>query len=201
MTENLTTHLTEAQLNQSLDQMLESRAQDDVEAHLAVCVQCRSQLKDLAYLFSTLADLPDLPLARDLTPGVLARLPVDQHVPAMWQKPVFIIQSLLAILFFMISMPLLHRLVGSLSALGSEHLPLVLRSQSLSDLVSNMLPLLLWKPDINFTIPNLSAYLPTLPVLPAETDINIILMLVISAGLLWLVGNFTLLRNRPGLQE
>ncbi|MBT3713509.1 MAG: zf-HC2 domain-containing protein, partial [Anaerolineae bacterium] len=66
-------HLNEIELNEYLDQMLDKATQKKVEAHLADCEKCRAQVNDLKTLFSTLDELPEIPLTRNLTPNILVR--------------------------------------------------------------------------------------------------------------------------------
>jgi anti-sigma factor RsiW len=65
-------HLQEAVLNEYLDGMLEAAFARQVEEHLAMCPECRLNLESLQVLFSSLEELPDEPLERDLVPGVFA---------------------------------------------------------------------------------------------------------------------------------
>ncbi|MGQ0603669.1 MAG: anti-sigma factor family protein [Anaerolineales bacterium] len=68
-------HLTDELLNEYLDQALPADGRSQVEAHLAGCAECVARLDSLRSLFATLEALPTVPLARDLSAGVLARLP------------------------------------------------------------------------------------------------------------------------------
>src|SRR5437867_695761 len=65
-------HLEDTLLNEYLDEALEPSARTEVETHLAHCADCASRLMELRMLFADLESLPDLRLARDLAPGVLA---------------------------------------------------------------------------------------------------------------------------------
>ena len=191
------THLTENQLNEYLDQMLDDSVRQYAENHLAICDQCRSRLEELAMLFSTLADLPDLPLTRDLTPNVLAHLPKEQKIPTLWKNPVLVVQLMLSIILFAASMPLLSRLGQQIAGWWSEITLPQLQFPSLAE----MMHLLAWTPRLTFTLPKLPLFMPILLKHPFTLDAKIVLVLIFPAGLLWVVGNYSLLRNRPEVQE
>jgi hypothetical protein len=196
-------HLTETQLNEYLDQMLDESSRQQLDAHLAMCDQCRAKLNELEMLFSTLADLPDIPLTRDLAPGVLASLPKVTQTPTLWRQPAFIIQSLLTIILLAVSMPILRTLGQGVSAWGSEIVLPTMDFPSLSEIVAQLLTFFTWKPQFTFVMPEISLTMPSLPALPTipfDPDANV-LILLISAGILWVVGNFSLLRRRPEFQE
>lgn len=64
-------HLTEAQLNEYLDNLLEATALARIQAHLADCADCRERLASLLTVFQTLEALPEELPAHDLTPSIL----------------------------------------------------------------------------------------------------------------------------------
>ena len=197
-------HLSDELLNTYLGQMLDEVTQQSVEAHLTMCEQCSAQLSELEILFSTLVDLPDMPLTHDLTPGVLERLPKVAPIPALWRQPAFLMQSLLTIILLAVNMPILREL-GQQAIMWRKKILLptlqLLQFPSLSKIVTQLTPLLSWKPQFSLTLPELSFTLPTLPPLPVSLDANIVLMLVLSAGMLWMIGNFSLLRSKPEVRE
>jgi len=196
-------HLTETELNEYLDEMLDESSRISVEKHLTVCEHCRSKLSEIETLFSTLADLTDMPLTRDLRPGVLARLPKpkEPQIPGLWQQPIFVVQSMLTILLLALSMPMLRTLVLQVAVWWSEISLRRMNFPALAEMVTHLNPLLTWRYHFSFDLPGLSLTMPTLPNLPYSLDINIVLLLVISAGLLWIFGNFSLLRNKPEVRE
>jgi predicted anti-sigma-YlaC factor YlaD len=71
-------HLDETGLNEYLDGALPQPARQEAEAHLAACPQCAARLRELQAVFIALETLPETPLARDLSAGVVARLPAGQ---------------------------------------------------------------------------------------------------------------------------
>ncbi len=198
---NNMSHLTETQLNEYLDQMLDNASRQKAETHLADCEQCRAELAELEMLFSTLDELPDIPLTRNLRAKVLARLPQVTQSPALWKQPVFMMQAILTLALVVVSMPMLTAFGKQIAmwrgmlTLPAMHMP------SLAEIAAQLLPLL---PEFSFALPKLSLTLPTaprLPSLPFSLDANLMLTLVSLSGILWLFGNLSLLRNKPEVQE
>lgn len=68
-------HLSENELNTYLDDMLAETERQGLEAHLAACPACQERFRDLQLVFESLAALPQARLSRDLTPAVLSQLP------------------------------------------------------------------------------------------------------------------------------
>lgn len=84
-------HIDFATLNEYLDQALPTARRAAVEAHLAGCADCRSQLAQLQLLFTTLDALPEVPLDHDfsgeLVRTIAARPPIARAVtppPLPW---------------------------------------------------------------------------------------------------------------------
>lgn len=64
-------HLSDQTLNEYLDGVLSSRALAQAEGHLKECELCSRRLAEVTELFATLDGLPEVPLDRDLAPGVV----------------------------------------------------------------------------------------------------------------------------------
>ncbi|NOY97706.1 MAG: hypothetical protein GXP40_00670, partial [Chloroflexi bacterium] len=186
------THLTELQLNECLDGTLDSTARQRVEAHLSACEACRARLDDLRLVFSALEGLPETPLTRDLTPGVLARLPKARLAPSLWRQPAFLVQSLLTLILLAAGAPMLRAMGRQFAAISSQiTLPRV-QIQSLPQMIAVLTPLLTWKPALTLTLPAMPQVLrttPSLPTMPVNPDARTWLILLAAAGILWLVGN------------
>lgn len=75
-------HLDESTLNEWLDEALPAAERAAAAAHLAGCPECAARLAELRLVFAQLEALPEVPLARDLTPTVLGRLPA-RATPAL----------------------------------------------------------------------------------------------------------------------
>ena len=65
------THLTDDQLNEVLDGAI---FDDSILGHLDACVECQTRLEDLRALFATFESLPEVE-SPDLTASVMAKLP------------------------------------------------------------------------------------------------------------------------------
>lgn len=98
-------HPDEARLNEYVDGELDDAARADVAAHVAGCAACAVRLAELRALFADLAALPDEPLAADLAPAVLARLPRRARAPAWAPRLALAAQALAAVAAFVLVWP------------------------------------------------------------------------------------------------
>ncbi len=69
-----TEHLSLTTLNLYLDQALDAETRAAVEAHLAVCVQCKREFDALRGVFTALDALPAERIPVDIAPRVLAQI-------------------------------------------------------------------------------------------------------------------------------
>ncbi len=198
-------HLSENQLNEYLDNILDNDSRQEAETHLASCVQCRAELTELETLFSTLGELPEIPITHDLTQNILARLSKKTQVPALWRQPAFVMQSLLTIALVAFSIP-------AFTSFFEEHILLwessftlpVITLPTLAETTAEFTELLAWQFEFNYTLPELVIETPTMPTissLPISPEPGIMLVLVAVATILWGFGNFSLLRNKPEARE
>jgi anti-sigma factor RsiW len=177
----MTEHLTESLLNEYLDGALDPSGRQRVEVHLVACPECRAREEQLKRLFEALAGLTEQPLAHDLVSYVLPRLPRTPTNLA-W-KLVLAVQSGFTIaLLILIGAPLASRLASTFTWLTS---------QVAISLVSlpRMVPLL--PPIPTMQLPRLPAV--HLPVSFTPGNSGLWLVLGIAAGLLFLIGNFSLI--------
>ena len=191
-------HLTEEQLNEYLDGLLDEQTHQRVEAHLVGCAECRSLAKNLELVFASLDNLPEVPLAHNLAPSVLANLPPKTPV-RIWTRA-FAAQWGIV--------------VGTLVWLGSQLIPLVRIPQvalpkvpniDLETLLTRLLIIRFSMPDsrfaaIKYQLPQLHFQLPALNPstvfkLSLQPSTAHIAALMISALLLWVLGNVILLRK------
>jgi hypothetical protein len=190
-------HLTEAQFNQYLDHELDKEAQLQMKAHLETCANCRARFDELRMVFSALAEVPDMPLDRDLTTSIIANLPQTSKRPALWRQPAFIMQSILTVVLLILSMPI-FRIWGPKVVVWFEGLKLsAIQIPSLPVLIDQIAGLLSSRPRLTFTMPRL----PELSALLSGSDFNIVLVLLMMTGALWMIGNLSLLRNGSGTPE
>lgn len=175
-------HLDEALLNEYLDQVLEPAARRAADAHLDACDECRARLDDLRMVFYSLSLLGEEPLAHDLTPGILDRLP-ETSLTLGW-KLVLAVQAGLA--------------MGLLGTIGQAMLSVVRPMVDAHRLAGAWIDLAgkvaFSIPSINIRTPDLSAYS-----LPFSAPVTIILL--VTVVILWGLGNARLLRNGHEVQR
>lgn len=184
------THPSEETLNAYLDQVLDSEARKEVEAHFVHCAHCAARLEELQSLFAAIAGLEDLSLGRDLSPAVLAALrPPRIHFQALrWAA---VIQMLTATLLIVLAWP---RVLQVVETLDFEYLQVWVTSnavelfQALSSLGHSV-----WEYGSTLTGPLLQM-MPAIQqvYLPRSTW----LVLITSVTALWAVGNGLLLPTR-----
>ncbi|MCP4142273.1 MAG: hypothetical protein GY755_18715 [Chloroflexi bacterium] len=194
-------HLTESQLNEYLDQMLDYETQQRVETHLASCESCRLEITELQALFISLNELPEIPIAHDLTLGVLAQISKVAKIPLLWKQPIFLAQSIFTFILLLFSMPILSSFWLQIEKWSGEITFPTIQTPSLAQMVSQFMSLLAWEPETFFFIPELSFSVPTLPTLPISPNSNLMLLLALSAGIMWGIGNYSLLRSKPEVRE
>jgi len=180
------THLSDETLNEYLDGTLASPERDAADGHLAGCVDCRARLGELNGLFAALADLPDVALERDISEAVRAALKGRVVVPRGMR---------LALLAQGLALPVILALAWPLlkveTALAGFSAPLSLPSFSAADLAGRFAAL------AAFSLPAFKLSF-SLGLDPPAIWITLTL---VSAGLLWLVGNALLLRPRAGFKQ
>ncbi|MBT3337889.1 MAG: hypothetical protein HN855_11005 [Anaerolineae bacterium] len=194
-------HLNETQLNEYLDKVLDDASRQQADIHLVNCKECHAELDELKRLFFTLDDLPDILLAHNLLPDVLARLPKEMQIPALWRQPAFMVQSLLTLVLIVLSMPMLTVFGEQVAAWRNAIILPAMNFPSLPEIIAQFLPLM---PEFSFALPKLSFTLPStpiLPTLPINPDTNLMLTLVLLSGILWFFGNLSLLRSKPEVRE
>ncbi len=178
-------HLTETQLNEYLDGLMEAPIQAAVDAHLADCADCRERLASFQTVFQALDALPEEIPARDLTPSIIHALPRRNSL-RIWQW-VFAMQAgvcigLLILLFPLIAGTIAKMMMGMMVGWPGRFVLPAVKFHSPLDLHFN-LPV--------FHLPHTS--IPALPILVTQADFSTWLILGIAASLLFIIGNFSLL--------
>ncbi|MBT3712719.1 MAG: hypothetical protein HOG15_05140, partial [Anaerolineae bacterium] len=120
---------------------------------------------------------------------ILVRLPKPIRIPVLWKEPAFLIQSVLTIILLALGIPIL-----------STKLATLLPAASYITLRKMLIPFFAWDFSILFTMPELTFSMPTLPTVPVSSDVNALLMLALSASILWGIGNYSLLKSKPEIQ-
>jgi len=190
-------HLSDFQLNEYLDHILDESTRRALESHLETCPDCRARLEELQLVSAHLANLHEVKLSHDLTTSVMAHLP--QEEPRTW-KLFFAAQlgaALGALLFILFELA------------QAVHLPPASTFHS---------PI----PKIRFAIPNFQLstlyslfaiihpfslfpyslfHLPQLPTFQFPFSNIQIFVIVLFTLLLWLIGNVILLREHSEVRK
>ncbi len=180
------THLSEETLNEYLDGALSSSMRAEADGHLAACPVCHARLEALRGLFAELDALPEAALERDLSPVVMAA--ITARVPRVVRLAA-LVQALAAVAMLALAWPQLN-----LSALApSTQLDL----PSTLDLAEwFVLQWTVWMQAL--TRLNVSSAFSTSFSLNLDPPALLLTLTIVSACLLWLVGNGLLLRPRAG---
>ncbi len=192
------THLSEETLNEYLDNALAPSARAAADAHLAACPACMAELESLRSLFAQIEALPEATLQRDLSTAVVARLGGSSRVSVPRAVRWALVAQALAVvailglawplfdmaalnLFAPLELPSLTQLVDSWNTWVSAF------GQASIERIRNV--------DLLASFPSLS-----LQFAPSTT---LLMLTLISACLLWLVGNglFLLLPRAASLKR
>ncbi len=197
-TANSMDHLTDTQLNEYLDQALDSSQKEWVEAHLSICPDCRLRLNTIKQIFMTLANLPERSFARNLKTGVLSNLP--NRSSRHWSP--FIAAQVGAALGLFIYLAVQIAGLFQLPSLVSVQLPAV----SLPAFSFTPPDLTFLAPKLLWGLPNIFSFhldipFPTIPSfqLPFTTWEAASLLAVVF--LLWMIGNFVLLNTSARVRK
>jgi anti-sigma factor RsiW len=201
-------HLDDSTLNEYLDSALTPDRRADAGRHLAACRECAARLDRMQALFAALDSLPDLQLERDLAPGVLSsvrksELGLRPTAPAVLtavrgsgfaERPrlrlLFAVQAILALVLLAaaIRLALQNLTVPDLSQVSDAQV------LTLSGLYLSMLEE--WNAVLAGAGRFLATGLATRPDLPLPSLPTFgLALIVLAAGLLWLVGNGVLLKQ------
>ena len=173
-------HITVETLNEYLDNALTPSARADVDAHLALCANCTAEVSALRNLFAAIESLPEAPLQRDLTSSVLAGVPAVRASASSLPRPVrwaLLAQALVVIVSLALVWPLLD--------LSTLQMPIVLPDWSaLTQFVGS------WSSWLRaFTLSDFT----NISSLHLDPPALLLTLTLVSACLLWLVGNGLLL--------
>jgi anti-sigma factor RsiW len=196
-----TPHLTDEDLFAFLDGQIGPAARGAAERHLSECQDCRSRAASFTSLFADLTSLPDLQAPRDFTPAVMAAVrekagskPIPQLPGLVRAGAVLQLAATLAILLL-----LAPRLAGSIPAAPDLPDPAAWLDGLTGSLerfaefaAGRVAAFSAWLDAIRISA--LSFDRPSLPELAAGG--TALLALIASSGLLWLVGNTILFRDR-----
>jgi predicted anti-sigma-YlaC factor YlaD len=174
-------HLTETQLNEYLDGLMESPEQVRMEAHLSGCADCRARLASLQTVYRALAALPEETPTRDLTSSVLQALP--RGFTGLGWRLAFAIQTGMSLGFLLLLFPFMLGWFPGIMPGWNGRLTV--------PEVGSFNPI-----DFHFSLPVLHLSHPpilVLPVIMTHSNLTTWLVLGIAAALLFAVGNFSLI--------
>ncbi len=195
MTDRLIPHLSDEQLNEYVDEALAPSARSAAAAHLATCPDCAARLSSLSLVFSELAQLPPAPLRRDLRAGVMAAVRAQRPTALRpladpKRRPVqlvFGLQLLAAFALLAFAWPFLAPLAG----LQRIFAPGIFGGLA-AELTGAGLPSANLWPTVQGWLAGLGTQSALLfAVVPSPLVVGLVLL---AAGLLWLLGNALLLR-------
>ncbi len=188
-------HPTDSQLNEYLDRAMDESARRALDLHIAECEACRARLEELQFLFSELENLPESDLARDLAPSILPQLPVRRS--NRWNPSIAAQLGAALGAFFWLAVQFADSIPSMLGKAAELKFPFLsiqafhfiwpsLPPTDLQSWFSFRPPIFIFSP-LRFP----------------EFQISEFNLLLIGAGIsiLWLIGNLSLLRGRPGVQK
>lgn len=108
------THITNSQLNEYLDDELDTQQREAVEAHLATCVVCQGELAALETLFSELATLPEVAFTGDVAEAVVSQVEQEEALSG-WPLWVLAIQAFVGVGLLALLWPSIQRLLQLVS--------------------------------------------------------------------------------------
>ena len=195
MTDRLIPHLSDELLNEYLDAALAPSARSTAAAHLAACPACAERLSSLSVVFSELAKLPPAPLRRDLRAGVMAAVRAQRPTALRpladpKRRPVqlvFGLQLLAAFALLAFAWPFLVPLAGLQRIFAPG-----LFDGLAAGLTGARLPSANLWPAVQGWLAGLGTQSALLfAIVPSPLVVGLVLL---AAGLLWLLGNALLLR-------
>jgi hypothetical protein len=195
-------HLTDDQLNEYLDK--ESSERPQIESHLAECGECAARLTALQALFDEIESLPEVELTRSISarratpyraerqsPWDAASFTRPSNLPAplpRWLTLTATLQAALAFIAIFFTVPIVSR-----------YLTPVLQTVSVPSfrdvLIEIQMYFVMWLQTMQaFQIPAIPTGFFTLPEELSPTLLSISLL---GLFIVWLIGNWWLLRKRP----
>jgi len=186
------THLTEETINEYLDDALALPARAAAAAHLAGCADCAAQLQALRAVFDALETLPDGVLERDLVPGVVAATGGRAGVP-LAVRLALLPQALATFALLASAWPLL----GSPWLSSAFALPPDLSVAGIAQRAGAFFSQ--WAGRLSSLACSGGPFATGMPLsLNLDVPLSLLGLTLVSACLLWLVGNGLLLRPRAG---
>ncbi len=185
------THLADDGLFEYLDQELSPESRQKIESTLAECAECQERLLEIRRLFGEIESLEAIDLERDLVSAVMARVPGETGFRTLPNLSASLsLQSLVAVLILAASLPALLQQASITELAGMVQNNNRLLLETLQGGLAAVMEIVTQLRVGLEAVLSETAALQTGPI-----ELVLILPLLISTGLLWLVGNGILLRN------
>jgi hypothetical protein len=170
-------HLTDAQLNEYLDEVTTERAV--IESHLDSCDECAARLSTLQNLFAELDSLPELELTRNLATRFTPRPSLPAQLPKFLTLTAFL-QAAVALVALIIAIPFVSALLPQIEPPSFTKLFFQIQSQWTA-----------WLDQLS------TLALPTFQPINLPTfEMSSLLFTLAGVSVLWILGNGLLLRNQ-----
>jgi len=177
---HLTDHISDAQLNEYLDNETDERAV--IERHLSSCDECAARMTALQALFAEIESLPEL----ELTRNVAARFdPTPNPIPQLprWLTLTAALQVVIAVIAMVAAVPFATQLSSQVSVPSFAEIYLVLQVE-----------FVLWVQSFQtITLPEVPSNVLTLPIGISPAILG---MSVTALFLVWMFGNWWLLQRK-----
>ncbi len=185
------THLADDGLFEYLDQELSPESRQKIETTLAECAECQERLLEIRRLFGEIESLEAIDLERDLVSAVMVRVPGETGFRTLPNLSASLsLQSLVAVLILAASLPALLQQASITELAGMVQVNNRLLLETLQGGLAAVMEI------VTQLRVGLEAVLSeTVALQTGPIELVLILPLLISTGLLWLVGNGILLRN------
>jgi hypothetical protein len=176
-------HVSESQLNAYLDDLLEEPDRRQVKNHLVECPECRLRYQELEVVFSNLSALPETKLTHDLTPVILSRLSQVRSLS--------VLSRTLAVQWGMV---LGVSLWGAMQVVSSIKFPSLEVWMKLAFIELPAFSASLFQVP-SLSVPELEIPQISLPRFDLQFSFHQIALVLACSSVLWLAGNYTLLRR------
>lgn len=185
---HLTEHVTDMQLNEYLDNESTPAGRAEIELHLSSCDECAARLTAIQSLFAEIESLPDLEWTPDMAARIVSTRRLSLPQVPRWFTLAATLQAALALVAMIVAAPNL-----------SSYLTPVLQTYSLPSFqdvsIELQMNFVMWIGLIqSFQFPTFSTGLLTLPEELSTTTLSFSL---IGIFIVWVIGNWWLLRKRP----
>lgn len=186
-------HFPESHFHAYLDGELSHSERDTFDGHLKTCSGCRSYLKTLAGFYKMIESLPEVEIERDLSTIVTQQIRASRNRSLRW-KITLAAQLLASGFLFWFAWPLIAPYIQTLQSSKwalSEAEAVSMITEHINE-ISQVV-----NPFFEQLSAQLSGYVHTFDIALAD---SLVVPLLVSATLLWVIGNKLLLGERKILR-